>query len=219
MSNATRVARAWRQATPAAIHPELDDAGRPKSRGHLDATITDLLELVARYDGRPPAELTILDYGAGTGRVALDLIRHFDKVTLADTNPAFLELAGSLLVDRTKFDLLLVEPIPNTLPTVDVVLCVNVLLHLDPATIAALLEVFGAASASGLVFVQIPVYSTATRTSHWTGVNTMTPTTLRGLAASAGLELLEVHSNPGRYAPRSGGGPNHHRLHALRRRA
>lgn len=214
---AERIAEAWREASPAAVHPELNYAGQATGTGHLEVTMADLLIGIDDYLDRLPSELTILDYGAGPGRVSVELIRRFRRTILADTNPHFLELAGTLLGPGA-YELLEVDPIPSELPPADVVLCVNLFVHLDPAAIGELLKVFARAlRPGGLVAVQIPVYDLPRATENWTGINVITPATLTALAAGAGLEVLELRTNPGRFV--YPGGPNHHRLHLLRRPA
>ncbi len=204
--SAEEVAASWRQATPAAVHPELDAQGRPKSNGSALNTITQLLAGI--NDHLPPRAKadTLLDYGGGPGRVARLALPYFDRVIVADTNPAYLRIAS-----KAGAEILQVSPLPVALPPSDVLLCVNLFLHLPVDTALALLALF--ASSTRLVALQLPIYDVAVPPATWTSVGTWTLEGLEYAAGLAGLKILEAHSNPGRYDGIPG--PNHARLHFL----
>jgi hypothetical protein len=210
--SAEQVAASWRVASPAAVHPELDGDGQPWSTGSAEETINELLAGIELYLPTFPSNLSLLDYAGGPGRLARIAIDLFDFVLVADTNPAYLEIAGA-----DGLNTLLVSPIPKALPTTDVILCVNLFLHLPPATGAELLWLFARTlPRHGLLALQLPLYDVAVPPATWTSVGTWTLPQLEAAAADAGLVVLEAHTNPGRYLTGKQPGPNHARLHFLK---
>lgn len=212
MPTAEQVAAAWRVASPAAVHPELNDQGQPISSGSAENTIAELLNGINNYLPHDDP-LTLLDYGGGPGRLARLAAPLFGKVIVADTNPAYLEIAARL----PKVDTLLVDTVPETLPEADVILCVNLFLHLPMDAARALLSLFAETlPPHGLLALQLPLYDVWVTPATWTSVGVWTDDMLYAQAWRAHLRVLESHPNPGRYhygAP----GPNHARLHFLKR--
>jgi len=209
------VAQAWREASPAAVHPELDNKGQAIIEASALNTLTDLLEGFSRHHPHTnrPAPFTILDYAAGPGRLSKHLAKHFGEVILVDTNPTFLALAAK--DGPSNYRLLEVDAVPKVLPIVDVIVCVNLFLHLPAFTAGRLLALFAKSlEPDGLLALHIPIYDIGTTPATWTAVGTWTPPMLEASAGAAGLEVLEVSTNAGEY--RGQPGPFHARLHYLR---
>jgi len=188
------VAEAWRHASPAAVHPELDGSGMPTMEWSAAATLQDLLSGIDAYMKYKPE--SVLDYAAGPGRLAVHLLDHFTSVTIADTNPAYLDIAST----RGEFTVLQVDTIPAFLPPVDVIVCVNLFIHLPNETADQLLTLFAATlNPGGLLALHVPLYEQGRTPEHWTAVGTWTIHQLRQSATQAGLRVFEAHSNHGAY--------------------
>ena len=218
MPTGEEVAAAWRIASPAAVHPELDAQGQPVSSGSAETTMRQLVGAIREYSDFDPPDLVLLDYGGGPGRIARLAAGLFHRVIVADTNPAYLEIAA----DIPEVETLLVDTTPSELPDlgndIDVILCINVFLHLPVRTAISLLRLFAdTIPADGLIALQIPLYDRATTPDTWTSVGTWTENQLRSRVAGAGLVVRELHTNRGVYVPGSHPGANHARLHILGR--
>ena len=209
----TNPARAWRHAQPQAIHPTWPNPEAWRYSGQLAAS--EIAGVAARYGNASPS--TVLDYGAGAGRIAVPLAEHFRHVYAADTNRDFLEdtrFPELLNVTKLPID----DPTTWTPPTpVDVVACVNVLIHYPHDEAARQLARFRDwVWPGGLVVVQLPLYAEAREVDGWTDVNTWTLPMLRTVCAALDLVPLSTWTNPGRFTFEKPG-PNHRRLHVLRR--
>lgn len=216
MSSLEEIAQAWREAGARAVHPELSDDGSPISGFAAAETVAEL-ERAARYVGRPIAELDLLDYGAGPGRIAREVVGRWRHVILADVSPTYLELARIQLGEVAGYELLEVDPLPAALPAVDVVLCVAVLIHIPRELAGELLEVLARAlRPGGILAAQMPIYEEAAPPAGWTDVGTYTSRDVRILADEADLEIRELYVNPGRFAY-DAIGRYHRRLQILQR--
>jgi SAM-dependent methyltransferase len=205
-----QVAKAWQQASPAAVHPELGHDGLPKSDGSAQLTIMELDTAVRFYVG-DPSELDLLDYAAGPGRLARLGAHFYNSWLCADVNPRYLDIAAKIPGVST----LHVDTLPGSLPSVDVILCVNLFLHIPHDLAQSLLRLFARTlRPGGLLALQLPIYDEGVLPLTWTSVGVWTPAQFESYAAAAGLAVLELQANTGTYQ-RSRIGANHARLHFL----
>ena len=196
MSDADRLAE-WMLATPAAIG---------------DADPADLVAQVTEAVGGDVADLWLLDYGAGIGRVASPLMAAGARLVLADPNPEYLELAPAQALKVQ-----LGGAFREVLPLCHHAYSSNVFIHFTwRYAPQALAHMASAVARGGLVMVQMPIYDQAAEGGGWIDVTTYTEGQVVGWAEAAGLEVLELYRNPGAF-DYSRVGPDHWRLQLLRR--
>lgn len=207
-----RIAEAWERAaasssrrywvTPAA---DYDASG--------EAHAAELLELL----GSPADELVLLDFGCGDGRVAAPASRHFARVYGVDLAPSML----AALSDRRLENVvpILYEPGRLELPEpLDVAFSLSVLIHNDYRDGArAIADVAGVLRSGAPFFLELPVYEIERESRAWVDVGTWSPARLRRVADEAGFDVEKLHVNAGSF-DFSAPGPEHGRLHVLRRR-
>lgn len=208
--NATEVLAAWDEAargdTPRpAIHPSGTDEIEYARSGAASAA--EVVTLARRHLDDEPRDY--LDFGCGDARVS----RWIDaSVTGCDASHAMLDLAENWLRLVRQWDGL--EPWSGT--PVDVAFSLAVFIHHDHATGAAMLtNLATAVIGGGLVLVDVPVYERGERErANWTDVTTWMPGRFCAAATAAGLEVIEMRTNPGVFGF-DAIGANHGRLHVL----
>jgi len=162
----------------------------------------------------PHPRWSVLDFGCGDGRVTRELHWYFGEVWGADASRSMLDRFESLcdlstiqwdgtdpsIVDHLQFDL------------VCSFLCLTHHRSKDRSKI--LKGLASVMKPSGIMAIQIPLYEVATEPSGWTSVGTWTPQQFEKAAENAGLKVVEMHTNPGRWR-KGHAGPHHGSLHRL----
>lgn len=224
--DATEVIDEWRRVgatddRAAAIHPAggIDEATYRQSG--RDAAL-DVVRLIADHGDREPA--LVVDYGCGDGRVAHELARIEPawQVVGVDASPEMVDAfdARGAAIGSTALGMTwhTGAGTPSPVAGADAVYAYAVLIHhgwVDGAAmIAGLADV---ARVGGLVLVDAPVYDEARERSTAHDVTTWTRPMLLDAARSARCEVVEVAANDGAFDWSTGPGPNHGRLHVLRR--
>ena len=179
MNEAERLAE-WMLATPEAIG---------------DADPADLVAQITEAVGGDLTGLWLLDYGAGIGRVASPLMAAGAHLALADPNPEYLELAPAQALKVQ-----LGGAFREVLPLCHHAYSSNVFIHFTwRYAPQALAHMATAVPRGGLVMVQMPIYDQAAEGGGWIDVTTYTDGQVIDWAEAAGLEVLELYRNPGRF--------------------
>jgi SAM-dependent methyltransferase len=166
----------------------------------------------------PHPDLTLLEFGCGNGRVTQHLAGRYGHILAVD-------FADSMLEQMREMELPGVTPIcwngldcrEELYGRVDAAYSDSVLLHnthADGATILANLA--RCVIPGGLLAIQLPVYEVPREPTSWIDVGCWTAQELRHAAAVAGCEVIALYPNPGAFEY-GRIGPNHDRLHVLRR--
>lgn len=81
-----------------------------------------------------PEGSTINDYGSGTGRAEVELLKYdYPKINMVDfADVALEEPAKSLIGDRLTYTISPLESLPEDFPVADWGICINVLMVVDP---------------------------------------------------------------------------------------
>ena len=194
--------------------------------GYWHHTDPDVLErpahLLARHDQAEPPE-TILDFGAGAGRVSFPLAALWptSEVIAADSSPTMLrrlaETHHRLVVDLPNVHPLVSDGFDGRLPKVDAIHSIIVLQHhLWQDGEELLRRLVLALHPGGVAGVQLPLYDQEGQSTDWTGVTTWTRHRFWRTVRNAGAEVLEDHVSPGAFRP-GAPGEHHGAYHWLRR--
>lgn len=88
-----------------------------------------------------PEGSVINDYGSGTGRAEVELLKHDYKINMVDfADKALEEPARALIGERLTYTIAPLEALPADFPVADWGICINVLMTVEPAKLAAILE-------------------------------------------------------------------------------
>lgn len=211
----SEIAEGWRNAKPASVHVLVNKAGLSGSDSEAEARAEEIFAVLD-----DPSSLDVLDYAAGPGRLSVLLASRFRSVTLADINPNFLRLAEERFnqVGLSNYSTkLLVEPSPNVDAferTFDVFVSDLFLSHLPIDVAVDFMALFrDLLNPGGWLFIGQPIYEADRDPTHWSDISTWTVETFERLAA--GFDIVELFPNAGPFMGRHG--PNHFRLHVLRR--
>ena len=166
---------------------------------------------------RPDAELTIMDFGCGDGRVTAHLVNRYGRVVGADASPAMIarlakrapKVEGVVWNGRDDFPVagLMFDAICSFLMFIHYP-------HGDGREILAALA--GRLKPGGIMAIQCPLYDQARRPVGWTSVGVWTPEQFVLAAQDAGLAVDAISANRGRYKP-GAAGKHHGALQVLHR--
>lgn len=99
------------------------------------------LRLVSFLLEHIPEGSTINDYGSGTGRAEVELLKHDYKINMVDfADKALEEPARALLGERLSYTIAPLEKLPVDFPMADWGICINVLMVVDPEKLGAILK-------------------------------------------------------------------------------
>jgi SAM-dependent methyltransferase len=88
-----------------------------------------------------PEGSTVNDYGSGTGRAEVELLKHGYRINMVDfADNALEDAARALIGDRLTFTLSPLENLPPDFPVADWGICINVLMTVDPEKLDAILQ-------------------------------------------------------------------------------
>ena len=208
------VVEAWEHAAKkpdarAVIHPlGVDPIAYERSGDDATAALATLIG--------DDAELVVVDFGAGDGRVTIPLGRRYRRVIAIDSSETMLERLRSqapeletVLADGTD---------PSQLPhDVDAVVALAVLIHhrhRDAARIIAGLT--SMLRPGGVLLLDLALYEMSREPEHWTDISVWTRAELDMLAVELQLEVLQAPVSPGQFDGTTLG-PQHGQLLMLRR--
>lgn len=170
--------RGWSEASKKddinhAIHPAGSSKDGYDESGKVDAET--ILNYVVPGD-------VVMDYGCGNGRVlqympnkkfGVDVVKYKDWVIHPD------EFEGK----------------------VDLIYSISVFIHNTQETGANILKWMKShLNPGGRLLVQIPIYDKHKDPLNWTDVGVWTEKQFKAAAKSAGLEIVEMHTNPGEFS-------------------
>jgi len=156
-----------------AIHPSGSSISMYNISGALDA------ERVMKYVGDNDI---VMDYGCGNGRV-LQYIPN--------------EKVG---IDVASYDEWVIHP-DKFEGKVDLIYSISVFIHNTQETGANILKWMKShLNPGGRLLVQIPIYDKHKDPLNWTDVGVWTEKQFREAVESAGLEIVEMHTNPGEFS-------------------
>ena len=96
--------------------------------------------LVPFLRGYIPEGATINDYGSGTGRAEVELLKHGYKINMVDfADKALEEPAHALIGERLSYTIAPLEKLPGDFPVADWGICINVLMTVDPEKLGAIM--------------------------------------------------------------------------------
>jgi len=161
--------------------------------------------------------LSIVDFGAGDGRVTLPLSLRYRRVIAIDSSPAMLE---RLRCHCPGVETVLADGIDDVgLPTdVDVVVALAVLIHHRHADAARMIRgLTSMLRSGGKLILDLALYEIGREPRHWSDISVWTRAELEMLAADLGLEILTAPVSPGEFDGTTLG-PNHGKVLVLRKR-
>lgn len=208
----------------AAIHPAGIEVVEYLESGRYDAEV--VIKLLRKWQtNQSLVDCSILEYGAGDGRISLSTKHAFRKVYHVDFSYKMLQEA-KFKDDLVRFD--------NEESKMEFVLSNDNLFTIEPADFAYSLSVFihnnyesgkqimksisDNLKAGGLALLQIPIYDVAREPESWTGVGVWTDQMLTDAATESGLEILELNKNNGAFSYKQPG-PNHFKYQIMRKTA
>lgn len=190
-----------------AIHPAGSDWEAYERSGFEGAL--EVMRIAKAYK-IPVRETRVLDYGCGDGRVA----RHLGRWTVVgyDTSDemrnAFISVAPAHFIATNSLK-------PFLRGMTSLVYSFAVWIHHSYADGARMLKELAQATPGALLALQIPIYSVPREPENWTDVGVWTKAQMEAACAEAGIEILELHTNPGAFSYEKIG-PNHGKLQVLR---
>lgn len=205
----------WRSAGFQEIYPvtytDFYDSGRPTAFR---------IGAAARAWMGGPSDHSILDIGAGAGRITRHLVNAWTQVGAIEPNPDFARLLAAAAPRAAYW-----PSIEECLTAVgerswDVVLSFLVLQHYPSRERLELLSQILSLSRR-LALIQLPLYSTPREPARYDDVGTWSRDQLADAARSAGFVIREAREIPGEYDPAWKLGqvpPEHFYLHVLERR-
>lgn len=212
---------ATREDARGAIHP----AGHQSLEAYIASGRETALELGELIGAPGPGNLSVIDFGAGDGRVAIPLAALGYGVIAVDAAPTMLdrlavnapELPSVLSDGRDLYadiaDALL-EPDPFE---VDVVIALAILIHHRHADAALLLRSLrDVVRPGGRLIIDLPIYEVGRDPNGWTEVSVWTLPELNAVAELLELDVERAIEHAGTFQH---GGPSHDSLVVLRRRA
>jgi SAM-dependent methyltransferase len=153
-----------------------------------DHELSIVLDALGPGNGR-----TLLDIGAGTGRFTVPLLAAGWKVTSLDGSSEMLDCIGSRASAATLVLGRLGEPLPFNDEEFDAVVAMRVVKYV-PETADALAEMVRVARPGGAVLFDVANRSSVARFGYADSpMGFVTPTSLRTIAASVGLEMKATH--------------------------
>lgn len=183
--HAQTVIDAWDRAGPDHAHP---------SRGVSEHAYRQSgAEQATRIAQDLPPNASVLDFGAGDGRVTVPLVRLGYRVTAADSSPTML---AALHAKAPTIPTVLTDGLDgDTLPrrAFDAAVCLAVLIHHGYAAGRRIIEALAAAvKPGGLLILDWPESDDPAEGLVWTDVTTWHPDRQAALAAECGLTRLDV---------------------------
>lgn len=99
------------------------------------------LRLVPFLRNYIPEGSVINDYGSGTGRAEVELLKHDFKINMVDFADVALEpTARGLIGERLTYTIAPLEALPTDFPVADWGICINVLMVVDPEKLDQILS-------------------------------------------------------------------------------
>lgn len=202
---------AWRSAELSKIYPvaftEFYDSGRPTAYRAGAASRS--------WIGEPRAN-SILDVGAGAGRITKHLTLAWYQVGAVEPNPDYCRLLAAAAPKVAVW-----PSMTEVLRSLgdrswDVVLSFLVLQHYPSPERSELLRQMFALSRR-LVLVQLPLYERPREPARYDDVGTWTKGQLADAAKKSGYIIREARQIPGEYDPDQETPPEHYHLHVLER--
>lgn len=222
MTDFAGVVSAWEQAaqSPMAsqhIHPSGHSAEEYEQSGKVQAD--EVVEIINAY---LPDARHLADFACGDGRVSRHLMKLFEE-----PSARYLFDVDGLDSSRTMLDRFFEATARHGIlwdgmgpwfgSPYDLVFAFAVFIHHDIATGYELLKNLASmVRPGGLVLVNIPIYDSSRERASWCDVTVWTATQLDEAAEAAGLTVETTWLNPGAFSY-DNVGPNHGRLHVLRR--
>lgn len=191
-----------------AIHPTGDDWEAYERSGFEGAL--EVMKIARAYKINLCSSV-VMDYGCGDGRVARHLAGRCDLVGF-DTSEEMIDafhtvVRGGTADTGAEFDVFD--------GAIDLVYSFAVWIHHSYVDGARMLKELAAACPGALLALQIPIYDVPREPENWTDVGVWTKVQMEAACAEAGIEILELHTNPGVFAY-DRIGPNHAKLQVLR---
>jgi SAM-dependent methyltransferase len=193
------------------IHPSgaASEAAFTMSGVEAARAIAELLPL-AEYP-------TLIDFGAGVGRVARPLHDLGYRVVAVDAMPAMVKAGRQRCGECEWIQDDGLDLARQVKPLADAAVALAVFPHMPYKAGRRVLSGLAAAVRSGgAVALQIPLYDVARQPRDWIDVGVWTLDLLRVTADQAGLVVEQASTNPGEFSY-AAVGENHGRLHLLRR--
>lgn len=198
----------WDQAATsgadAAIHPSGRDRAAYEESGIAD--IHKLWDLIRMYIGQEAGPLTVLDFGAGNGRMAIPLTYMADEVYAVDMSYGMLQQIPKIV---NLFPILSIDCDFELPVKADVAVSVSVFIHNSYEDGKRILKAISRNMKPGAhAFLQIPLYEQSKEPANWTDVGVWTIEDLNYAAEEAGMGVLLIKYNPGSFSY-DHIGPNH----------
>lgn len=204
-----------------AIHP----AGHQSLEAYIASGHETARELAALIGPPGPGNVSVIDFGAGDGRVSIPLAALGYGVLAVDASPTMLERLsenapelptvlsdGRNLAGDIGDGLLELEPVE-----VDVVIALAVLIHHRHPDAAVLIrELARVLRPGGRLIIDLPIYEVGRDPNGWTEVSVWTRAELGVVAELLELDVERAIEHAGAFRH---GGPRHDSLVVLRRRA
>lgn len=195
----------------AAIHP----AGLAGEADFWKSGEADAARVVERVKalGLDPADLSIVDYGCGFGRVSVPLTKAFRCVFGHDAAESFIDYYN--VTDTPENFYTPADIMPPILG--DIAFSISVFIHHTYENgVNMLKEVASMVKEGGYLLLQIPVYDVAREAETWTGVTVWTREQMKAAVKEAGLWIVEMWSSPGAFSY-DHVGVNHHQFQVLQK--
>lgn len=222
----TDVVNLWEDAATrddarGAIHP----AGHLSLEAYIASGREAALELAGLIGPPGPDNVSVIDFGAGDGRVSIPLAALGYGVLSVDGSPTMLdrlrenapELPTVLSDGRDLYGDIAEALLEPDVVEVDVVVALAVLIHHRHPDAALLIRSLrDVARPGGRLILDLPIYEVGADPDGWTDVSVWTLAELGVVAELLELDVERAIEHPGAFRH---GGPRHDSLVVLRRRA